>query len=131
MLARYCSGRKLGSLKTFRSTGNAGPFAGEGPPARSFDEAYWFGREGTEGTGGAFPSKSEGRALNLEEYRRLTRSEVCKTCQRLVKTPDKGGQIPSLKLGAFVVVLRMRTSRQCFVEHLQFAVLDRISVWAR
>jgi hypothetical protein len=74
--AMYWSGRKFGSLSVFISTLNPGPLPGDGPRARSLDEANWFGNDGTDGTGGAVGSKSEGRLLNRVEYRRLTRSEV-------------------------------------------------------
>ena len=131
MLARYCSGRRFGSLNTLVSTTSAGPFAGGGPLTRSFEEAYWFGRDGTEGTGGALPSKSVGRALNLEEYRRLTRSDVYKS---LVK--NSGSKclwcIPFLQLEASEEALRKKTSHRYFLGRLFRSVgWDQISVSER
>lgn len=48
----------------------------------------YFSRDGIAGTGGLFTSKSLGRALNLVEYRRFTKSDVCIVLQSASKGPS-------------------------------------------
>jgi hypothetical protein len=74
--AIYRSGRRLGSFSAFGSISIPWLFPGDGPLPRSLEPVYWFGKDGTEGMGGAVGSKSVGRLLNRVEYRRLTRSDV-------------------------------------------------------
>jgi hypothetical protein len=53
------------------------PLDGDAPRPLFPAVIYWFGIEGTEGTGSTVGSKSDGKLAKRVEYRRFTRSEVC------------------------------------------------------